>query len=89
MAGNYGKGFKLYALALEQAQVANVQQSLALSQLHTGLAKCLQAQGNRKDSEAEIAIAQKLEQQAHAKCERGNTLLSFAPIRKPAPGCNQ
>jgi oligoendopeptidase F len=88
LAGNYQAAISFYQLATRKANLAGIQQHLALSQMRQGLAECYRAQGNQVMAEKEIAVANEEENEALKFCEINNTALSFAVIRKAARRCN-
>jgi tetratricopeptide (TPR) repeat protein len=87
LAGKIIQATNLYHLAINRARQAGVKQYLTLSQLHHGLAQCLSAQGQIKESERETAKAELLEEEALHNCESSNTALSFALNRKVTKLC--
>jgi tetratricopeptide (TPR) repeat protein len=87
LAGNRTKAINLYRIAIAAAKQAGVQQYLALSQLHYGLAECLQAEGKLLDAEHNLAKSEVLEEEAHKRCELNNTILSFALKRRQSKRC--
>jgi len=82
-AGNGSKASEHYQQAILLAQEAKEQQSLFLSQLHSGLGDSLKLEGKQEQAEQAMAKAKKLERQATERCERGNTFLSVAVNRTP------
>jgi hypothetical protein len=88
LANNTDQAIKLYNTAIIRAQESGVQQYLALSQLHYGLAACLTSQGSKVEADKTIGKAELLEQEAHKRCEITNTALSFSIMRKVPKRCN-
>jgi tetratricopeptide (TPR) repeat protein len=82
LASNVNKAIELYTRTLAIAEESNVQQKLALSQLHQGLGECLITRGDLKWAESELALATSLDKEARAQFEENNSLLSFATTRK-------
>jgi tetratricopeptide (TPR) repeat protein len=82
LAGNIDQAINLYTRSITLAEKANIQQKLALSQLHQGLGECLMAKGDFKAAKIELAAAITLDRQARDRFEQNNSLLSFAVTRK-------
>jgi tetratricopeptide (TPR) repeat protein len=88
ISGNTKQAIALYNAAIYQANMAGIQQRLALSQMYQGLAECYVTQGNKTLAGENTLIGNKLEEEALQFCEAGNTALSFAIVRKAAKPCN-
>jgi tetratricopeptide (TPR) repeat protein len=87
LAKNIDQAITLYNTAIARAQEAGVQQYLALSQLHYGLAICLAAKGDKVASAKITGKAEVLEEEAYKRCEIINTGLSFSIMRKTPKRC--
>ncbi|MEW6737996.1 MAG: hypothetical protein AB1489_42355, partial [Acidobacteriota bacterium] len=82
IAGNVDKATELYVRSLELAEKTNLQQKLALSQLHQGLGECLIAKGNIDRAKIELEMAIAFDKEAQKNFEYNNALLTFAVSNK-------
>src|SRR5439155_23500611 len=64
LQGKVDRSMELYKQALSLGQKTNVQQKLALSQLHQGLGECFMALGEHKLAETELQAAIHLDRKA-------------------------
>lgn len=78
LSGDSMQAAVLYNRALELSKAANIQESMALSQIHQGLAESYLAQGDTKRAKAEMEMATALDTQARTRFERSNNFLSLA-----------
>ncbi|MEW6737221.1 MAG: zf-HC2 domain-containing protein [Acidobacteriota bacterium] len=82
LAGNIDRSISLYEKAIDLGERTNVQEMLALSQLHQGLGESWMAKGDLHRAETEMEKAIALDHQARARFEQNNMLLTFAVTRK-------
>lgn len=87
LSGDYHSARTYYEQALVYYQRFNVQQALALGELHRGLSDCLAALNQNERAEKELATANSYLEAARQKCELQNSLFSLALKREPGHQC--